>query len=98
MFSHFIVLDCVSPPIIPNAIPNANDREQFNTNVTVICDAGYEISGNTIDIITCLADGNWSTPPICIKIRKISAFLYTTCFKDIRRTHEDPLIDAVLIF
>jgi len=35
----------------------------FNTTLTLLCDPGYELTGNAF--ITCQDDGNWTEPPVC---------------------------------
>jgi len=48
----------------PNSyVMNIQDDYYYNDTLSVFCDAGYDLSGQTT--ITCRADKTWSTIPEC---------------------------------
>ena len=55
------VVDCGSPPTVPNASP-----ETYQGTVTYTCDTGYEVfNGITAATATCQDNGNWRSLPTC---------------------------------
>ena len=65
--SEFILLtvvSCGSPPSIRNGSPGTYTSILVGGTVTYSCYNRYVISGSAT--ITCLANGSWETPPLCL--------------------------------
>ncbi|XP_064388227.1 sushi, von Willebrand factor type A, EGF and pentraxin domain-containing protein 1-like [Halichondria panicea] len=60
------VVNCNSPPSIPNGSPRTPTRTTVGGTVTYTCNTGYQRSGTAT--VTCQANGRWSTRPICYGI------------------------------
>ncbi len=57
------VMNCNSPPSIPNGSHRTPTRTTVGGTVTYTCNTGYQRSGSAT--VTCQASGSWSTRPIC---------------------------------
>ena len=61
------VVDCGSPPTVPNASPEPSTPDTtYQGTVTYTCDTGYEVfNGFTAATATCQDNGNWRSLPTC---------------------------------
>ncbi|XP_064386676.1 sushi, von Willebrand factor type A, EGF and pentraxin domain-containing protein 1-like [Halichondria panicea] len=60
------LLDCGSPPTVPNASPGTPTRTTYQGTVTYTCDSRYKVSnGVTKATATCQDNGNWRPLPTC---------------------------------
>jgi hypothetical protein len=57
------IVSCGAPPVVTNGAVGAG-ANTYNSTRTYTCSNDYQIGSGTGDI-TCLASGNWSTPPTC---------------------------------
>ncbi len=63
LFTHSVV-DCGTPPSVPNGSPGAPSPDTtIGGTVTYTCDTGVLMGGATV---TCEASGDWSTTPTCL--------------------------------
>ena len=59
-----IVVDCGSPPTIPNGSPGTPTSTTFGGRVSYTCKNRYHVLG--LATVTCEASRNWSTRPTCL--------------------------------
>ena len=50
-------------PTNSNIEPSTPNGLTYNTNITVTCNPGFDLTGD--GVVNCMADGNWSTSPTC---------------------------------
>ncbi|XP_053392183.1 uncharacterized protein LOC123551746 isoform X4 [Mercenaria mercenaria] len=57
-------IDCMTPTLNSAIIVNALEGTTYNMTANLSCAVGFSLIGNAY--ITCQADGNWTTQPLCV--------------------------------
>ena len=57
---------CGQPPDITNGYISSSTGAVYTSTVMYTCMDGYSANGS--DVISCLADGSWESPPQCLSM------------------------------
>lgn len=70
------VLIVANGDLFSSSSPNEDGSYNFETEIIVICDKGYDL-GQTGDVV-CTGEGQWSSTPLCIRMYRTVVYAYNS--------------------